>query len=105
MENLDKLNIGSIDKILVERLEQLHKHGYDVNWDLKHNTEGSLIMAAIYCLTLDEEKYPLSWNDVFKNRMKSKALEERLIIAAALLAAEYDRLAHKKSHILTPIVS
>jgi hypothetical protein len=75
-----------------ERMEQLAKHNYSRIHDSEVNNQGSLVMAAIYCLTTNPENYPYNWSPKYKEKLDSKSDKERLIIAGALIAAELDRI-------------
>jgi hypothetical protein len=79
------------ESIAKERIEQVKKHRYDLHTDRTYE-KGELIKIAQYCLTLDSKFWPRSWISQFRNKIKSKSLEERYVIAGAFLAAEVDRL-------------
>ena len=91
---------NGIELIADERLEQLVKHGYSWDHDIRTNNHYQLSEAAGLLTHLDEEDYghdieaccPTGWNlDVWR-KMMSKPYEKRLIIAGALIAAELDRI-------------
>ena len=87
-----------IKLIALEREEQIEKHGRTVRDDVKFNNKGQLKDAAFrllfsLCRHLDP---PEGWNVKVWNKMKRKTVKEKLIIAGALIAAEIDRLNHKK---------
>ena len=86
--------LSGIGLIAKERTEQIEKHGRTVESDVKVNYRAELHDAAIFALSLDENYYPMSWADEFKQRLLSKrgGSIERLKIAGALCAAEIDRL-------------
>lgn len=92
-----------IEKVIKERTEHLTKHQRTVLQDIKNNDKGQLMMAAESLLQssdgyYDEFKFeliPEGWNETLFLKMFNKPLEERLIIAASLLIAEYDRLTYK----------
>lgn len=81
----------AIQLIQRERNEQIAKHGYDASHDLAHNENGQLAKAAVYTITGNDRFYPETWDDGFKNKLMGKTPNQRLIIAGALIAAEYDR--------------
>lgn len=80
-----------IELIILEREEQITKHGYDSRHD-KSNSGSELLYAAIYCITGEEEDYPLGWNGCWKEKIDTKSEINKLAIAGALIAAEIDRL-------------
>jgi hypothetical protein len=87
-----------VELIAEERQEQIEKHGFDVNRDVQINDSGELTAAALFVLTGEDNYYPSSWEEWFRNKLVSKTAStpnpeiERLKIAGALLAAEIDRL-------------
>lgn len=88
---------SGIELITTERQEQLKKHGRTVEDDVSENDLGQLAEAA---RILSQETIPLAqgapigWSSTIWDRMIEKPYEKRVIIAGALLAAEYDRLTH-----------
>jgi len=84
---------SGINKILVERTEQIEKHHRTTTDDVLYNSKGQLRYAAIELIKVDPSKIPpIGWNGEIWYKMISKPLKERLIIAGALTAAEIDRL-------------
>lgn len=83
----------SIESVKKERLEQIDKHNYTLQKDQQY-TNGELVKAAQYCLTL--QGWPLGWRMEDMNRIALKSYEERVKIAAAFLIAELDRIAKKE---------
>ncbi len=81
----------AIQLIAQERQEQIQKHGRSIESDAKHNSEQQLIFAALAILEEDPEWMP-NWDGVICQKIMDKPHKERLIVAAALLAAEIDRL-------------
>lgn len=89
-----------IELIAKERQEQIEKHGFDLEKDSEYYTQGELMEAAKYALTLEREDYPSSWDFWFHDKMRDKEKRmseqefwiERLKIAGALIAAELDRI-------------
>lgn len=84
-----------IELIAQERAEQIEKHGRTLLDDVVNNQHGELAQVAKYLCTKysPEQEYPRNWSQEFKFRIdRNKTQKQRLIIAAALLAAEIDRL-------------
>ena len=88
-----------IEAIAKERTEQLEKHGRTVEEDLQQNSgfplaltkaASSLTMQPIG-LAVDFGK-PTGWDEPTWLKMCSKPYKERLAIAGAFIAAEYDRI-------------
>ena len=88
-------------KIIIEREEQIEKHNYTNGFDIEENREGQLITAARSLIILNMDIYdehqrfrlkPAGWDSDRWLKMTSKPYPERLIIAGALIAAEYDRV-------------
>ncbi len=88
---------SGIELITQEREEQLGKHGRDVRSDVYYNSVSEdgylpLVCGAIYLTDDNFKRTPSHWNKEILNKMRGKDYKERLIIAAALIAAEIDRL-------------
>ena len=83
-----------IELIAKERQEQIEKHGYTPERDVRENKFAQLIDAAILILQTDRRKMapPSHWDKQIWERMINKGHKERLIISAALIAAELDRM-------------
>lgn len=91
-----------IELITIERLEQIEKHGRNINYDVKINSDFQMIRAvAMLIFTEKDEGFdlmehelfvPNGWDKDIWNKMHSKSYKERLIIAGAFIAAELDRL-------------
>lgn len=91
-----------VQLIADERYEQIYKHGRSIEKDIEINTEGQLIGAArLLMYTQEFEKDTFislaphrlpGWDMEVFGRMMNKPYQERIVIAAALLAAEIDRL-------------
>lgn len=87
------------DLIAKERMEQIHKHGFK-DLDASYYTNGELLQAAKYCLTLDAKDYPETWGAWFtlkviekRSRMTDDQFKLEMVkIAGAFCAAEIDRL-------------
>lgn len=92
--------VTAIKRIAKERQEQISKHGRTVYHDSKINDQEQLAKAAAYlieCDESDEDKLhglycPNGWDLLVWLKMCKKHQIERLIISAALLAAEIDRI-------------
>ncbi len=84
----------AIDFIKTEQLKQREKHGYTEQHDDEHYN-GELKKAALYALTMKEE-YKQNGFDEFESKMEQKNKVQKLIIAAALLASEIDRINNQK---------
>lgn len=76
--------------IAEERMEQITKHGRILEIDAKW-TNKELLRASMFCMTLKEEFWPVSFNEDIRNHIKTKPYVERLAIAGAFIAAEMDR--------------
>jgi len=93
-----------VELIAQEREEQIEKHGYDVQKDIKYYSDRQLVKAALFVLTEKTEIYPSNWDTWFLENMSKKRSSmtareyelERLKIAGALIAAEIDRLQNIK---------
>ncbi len=83
-----------VDLIKKERKEQLDKHGFTVESDAKNNASGELITSAVALLhtNVSPLDFPSNWDSKRCEIMAKKSYENRLVIAAALIAAERDRL-------------
>lgn len=82
-----------IDLIMKERKHQINDLNYTVQHDVLVNNQAQLSDAAIKLIIGNTSAAaPTGWNpDVWK-KMLFKDYKNRLIIAGALLAAEYDRI-------------
>lgn len=91
----------AIELITQERKEQIEKHGFTIQHDTDVYDEevtgnyaepSDLVKAAFACISADADQFPHSWEDSpFVDKIRLKNYKERLVIAAALLAAEIDR--------------
>ena len=97
------MKLTGTERIQQERSEQVNKHNRTVEKDKAHNDKYQLAHAARALITLTtdtvpeghiENYCPLEWDAKIWGKMCRKAYSERLIIAGALLAAEYDRISH-----------
>ena len=88
-----------IELIAKEREEQIEKHGHTIESDATIYDGQELAVAACalayphhYANGFDD--FPEFWDRELIAKMVQKTYKERLIIAAALIAAEIDRLIH-----------
>lgn len=92
-----------IQKIVLERAEQIMVHGYDEDHDSTHG-DGELAQAALAILAADCNAYqdtvveafslwPPEWDSAMLDHMLAeKPYLDRLAVAAALIVAEMDRI-------------
>lgn len=80
-----------IELVAQERKEQIEKHGFDLKHDLEYKG-GQLKMAATYLLTGLNLTWPSSWSEKWKEKFSKKSEIDKLIVAAALVVADIDRL-------------
>lgn len=103
---IDTLKVAAsipIQKIVLERVEQIAVHGYDDDHDSVHE-EHELIQAASAILALDSGTYQNSTNEAYSiwpdawdcaqltHIAAEKPYLNRLAVAAALIVAEMDRV-------------
>ena len=90
-----------IELITEERQEQIEKHHRTLAYDIKHNSDDQLAIAAFVLteakdnetlLVIADDTCPDGWDYEIWQKMWDKPYKERLIIAGALIAAEIDRL-------------
>lgn len=89
------MNKTGIELIAEERREQIEKHGFTVESDVKGNWDRQLPYASKQLLDPImpfKIKTPNGWYFKFWARIVKKTYKERLIIAGALIAAEIDRI-------------
>lgn len=93
-----------IEAITQERQEQLTKHNRTIEEDLKYNSNFPLpLTKAASSLTLQpiglgaEFGKPEGWDEAIWQKMCGKPYKERLAIAGAMIAAEYDRVSLEES--------
>jgi hypothetical protein len=83
------------EMIAREREEQIHGCGRTVELDVKINWASQLVDAAIIILQrnrFNKNSRPSNWDEKLWDKMINKSEKQRIVIAGALLAAEYDRL-------------
>jgi len=96
--------VDAVELIATERNEkQIGKHGFTAEHHANHPEwyeEGQLIEAA-NTLSMKEIKsclVPLNWDIVWFEELCTRPYQERLIISAALIASEWDRLEYLKNN-------
>jgi len=80
----------AIEEIKRERLEQINKHGFNVDSDMFYGAE--LLDAAIYCINSDISSWPETLDSAFKDKIDTKSRIQKLVVSAAFIAAEIDRI-------------
>jgi hypothetical protein len=86
----ESTGIGQIAK---ERQEQLDKHGFGTEHDdAGFNLAGELKEAAMFLLSDGACPFPSTWDRDYKVKFYNKSRKEKYVVAAALIAAEIDRL-------------
>lgn len=83
-----------IELIAQERAEQIEKHGFSIESDVKNNRFAQLIDGAGALLLTNPKMrdIPSFWDKERWRIMIGKSYKERMIISAALIAAEIDRM-------------
>jgi hypothetical protein len=79
-----------IELIAKERQEQIERHGFLPDGDLKYE-KGELLHFADYMIFSNNVKLPNCFNTDIINHLHTKSRIEQLAVAGALLAAEIDR--------------
>lgn len=82
---------SAIQLIIEERREQKTKHGYTIENDLKY-VNNELLKAALFCINTDMFEYPYTWENTSRSKIFYKDTKSKLIIGAAFILAEIDRL-------------
>ena len=96
------MKIG-VQLITEEREKQISKHGFTAEHHANHPEwydKGQLIEAA-NTLSMKEIKsclIPLNWDQDWFTNLCKRPYQERLIIAAALIASEWDRLEYLQNN-------
>ena len=109
-----KLDKGTLS-VIAERRKQETKHGFTGKWQAEHPeyyVSGQLVEAATELLKIgvysydEEEIYsvdrvllPYNWDKAGFIKLCEKSQKDRMRIAAALLAAELDRLNYLENNI------
>lgn len=101
-----------IDLIGKERVEQLEKHGRSIEMDVKNNANRQLVVGASALLqpiddTMNEhlKLFPEDWDKDACMKMTNRSYKGRVIIAAALLCAELDRIEAIELNFTNPVLS
>ncbi len=85
-----------LSKTIKERLEHFEKHGRTIEDDKRLNHSRKLIDGTLALISNKGEGnsslFPNDWDNSLCNKMIEKTYSERLILAASLLIAEYDRI-------------
>ena len=81
-----------IELIAQERQEQIEKHYHTVGLDRAENDCQQLAYMAAALILSDWDYCPKDWEVPVMQKMMNKPYKERVIIAAALLGAEVDRI-------------
>jgi hypothetical protein len=81
-----------IELIAEERQEQIEKHGFTVQQDVKHYNNNELIKGALFCVNTETFEWPYGWDLVFKRKISESDRINQLKKAGAFIAAEIDRL-------------
>ncbi len=84
-----------IEQIADERKEQIKKHGFTVEKDVKKRKDQSLL-DIVTCI-IREDKTWIGKDLKLYEKIKRKSYPEQLVISGALIAAEIDRLQSKDS--------
>lgn len=79
------------DLILIERKEQIQKHGWNAEHDNQH-TNNELLKAAQTILQSNPVLWPEEWASYYHDKIMAKPRKEQLIICGAFIAAEIDRI-------------
>ena len=80
--------------IAEERLEQIEKHGWDIEHDSCYENE-ELLQAAVFCICDELEEWPDGWSEYFEDKILAKDRIGQLTVAGAFIAAEIDRLQYE----------
>ena len=96
-KDIDEYQPTAVNLIALERHEQLNRHGYSIEYDAEQNHDGQLLEAAMYCLTGSQAQWPDNFQQCYMLHIFKKDRIEQLVIAAAFIAAEIDRLNYNKN--------
>lgn len=97
--------MNGIQHIEKERTEQLEKHGFDLKHDAEVNSPSTLIDAAMFTLTFNQQFYPQHWGEWFLNNLQGKDDVEKTAIAGAFLAAAIDLMQYDGGDYARPAVT
>ncbi len=110
MSTIGNYKGDGVTQIILERIEQLVKHGRTIELDFKINKNFELAYAAQLLIKwpgvmpkgiFEKLAPPKGWDEKIFLHMMQKPYKDRLVIAGALLAAEIDRLQYLE-HIKGP---
>lgn len=87
--DVEQQSLG-IQKIALERWEQINKHGYDIKTD-SYYSENELIKAALYAINPDMFEFPFNWDSDARDKIYLKSKIERYTVAGAFIVAAIDR--------------
>lgn len=88
---MKNLNTG-IGLVSQERQEQIVKHGYTIEDDVKVNSDGQIKTAMVHILTRGTTVYPTNWNLEYLDELRTKPEIKQLTVIGAWACAEIDRL-------------
>lgn len=86
-----------IDLIAQKRLDQKIKHGHSIRSDYESYPDFELMEAAQAILEANPDRMPKTWDEESCKRLCGKPLQERLITAGAMIAAQIDVLNYKEN--------
>jgi len=86
-----------IELIVAARKNQIENLGYTLEHDLKHWEKKELQKFARYLISAEEDYFPKGMSHETVRQIFMKPRVQQLAIAAALLAAEIDRLQAEES--------
>lgn len=82
----------ALESVIAEHSEIRGKHGRTLENDVQYNYSGELSMAASALINDDFNKFSYKWNNELCGKMLDKSTRDRLVIAAALIVCEIERL-------------
>ena len=96
----------ALSLIFEERQSQINDHGFSNEHALNHPEfyeEGEHLDAAIFCLMELNAFWPKHWDEHYRDKVAAKGPINKLIVAAALIVAEIERLETIKFNIITDV--
>ena len=91
-----------VELIAEERQKQIGKYGFTGEhhaFEPKWYAKGQLVEASMrLSFTIPNDEAPENWDAAWFTNLCERNYKERLVIAAALLAAEIDRLNYLEAH-------
>lgn len=85
-----------VERIAIERNEQINKHGYSLDHDYENNKNAELREAIQFLITGDRNVFPRSWDLKWMEKFEHKTMAEKMILIGTFAAAEYDRITPPK---------